>query len=70
MSSTTMSSPSSHEAQALLVAEDHDQVNLGLDDESLATAASSMTRSQAISLYTSHLLSTWNARTYEFSAVR
>jgi iron-regulated transporter 1 len=28
-----------------------------------------MTRSQAFSLYTSHLLSTWNIRTYEFAAV-
>ena len=26
--------------------------------------------SQALNLYTSHLLSTWNARTYEFAAVR
>ena len=29
-----------------------------------------MTRKQALNLYTSHLLSTWNARTYEFAAVR
>jgi solute carrier family 40 (iron-regulated transporter), member 1 len=28
-----------------------------------------MTRSQAFNLYTSHLLSTWNIRTYEFAAV-
>jgi iron-regulated transporter 1 len=28
-----------------------------------------MTRSQAWNLYTSHFLSTWNARTYEFAAV-
>lgn len=30
----------------------------------------SITESQALNLYTSHLLSTWNARTYEFAAVR
>lgn len=28
-----------------------------------------MTRSQAFNLYTSHFLSTWNVRTYEFAAV-
>lgn len=28
-----------------------------------------MTRSQAYNLYTSHFLSTWNVRTYEFAAV-
>jgi iron-regulated transporter 1 len=28
-----------------------------------------MTGSQAFNLYTSHLLSTWNIRTYEFAAV-
>jgi len=28
-----------------------------------------MTRSQALNLYTSHFLSTWNVRTYEFAAV-
>lgn len=28
-----------------------------------------MTRSQAWNLYTSHFLSTWNVRTYEFAAV-
>lgn len=28
-----------------------------------------MTRSQAINLYTTHFLSTWNVRTYEFAAV-
>jgi iron-regulated transporter 1 len=28
-----------------------------------------MTRPQAFNLYTSHLLSTWNIRTYEFAAV-
>ncbi|PMD17489.1 hypothetical protein NA56DRAFT_605825 [Hyaloscypha hepaticicola] len=28
-----------------------------------------MTRSQAFNLYTSHLLSTWNIRTYEFAAI-
>lgn len=28
-----------------------------------------MNRSQAFNLYTSHLLSTWNIRTYEFAAV-
>lgn len=30
---------------------------------------SGMTRSQAFNLYTSHFLSTWNVRTYEFAAV-
>ena len=30
----------------------------------------SMSRSQAYNLYTSHFLSTWNVRTYEFAAVR
>lgn len=29
-----------------------------------------MSKSQAWNLYTSHLLSTWNMRTYEFAAVR
>jgi hypothetical protein len=29
-----------------------------------------ISKSQALNLYTSHLLSTWNARTYEFAAVR
>lgn len=28
-----------------------------------------MTRSQAVNLYTTHFLSTWNVRTYEFAAV-
>lgn len=28
-----------------------------------------MTRSQAFNLYTTHFLSTWNVRTYEFAAV-
>ena len=28
-----------------------------------------MTRPQAFNLYTSHFLSTWNIRTYEFAAV-
>jgi iron-regulated transporter 1 len=28
-----------------------------------------MTKSQAFNLYTSHFLSTWNVRTYEFAAV-
>jgi iron-regulated transporter 1 len=28
-----------------------------------------MTRGQAYNLYTSHFLSTWNVRTYEFAAV-
>jgi iron-regulated transporter 1 len=28
-----------------------------------------MARSQAFNLYTSHLLSTWNIRSYEFAAV-
>jgi iron-regulated transporter 1 len=28
-----------------------------------------MARSQAFNLYTSHFLSTWNVRTYEFAAV-
>lgn len=29
-----------------------------------------MSRAQAYNLYTSHFLSTWNIRTYEFAAVR
>ena len=29
----------------------------------------SMTRSQALNIYSSHFLSTWNVRTYEFAAV-
>ena len=33
------------------------------------TGANGMTRSQAHNLYTSHFLSTWNVRTYEFAAV-
>ncbi len=28
-----------------------------------------MTKAQAWNLYTTHMLSTWNARTYEFAAV-
>jgi len=32
--------------------------------------SSGMSRSQAVNLYASHLLSTWNARSYEFAAVR
>jgi solute carrier family 40 (iron-regulated transporter), member 1 len=41
------------------------------DEEPNETALErrSMSRSQALNLYTSHLLSTWNARTYEFAAV-
>ncbi|KAH6678385.1 hypothetical protein B0J14DRAFT_650605 [Halenospora varia] len=31
--------------------------------------ANGMTQSQAINLYTSHFLSTWNVRTYEFAAI-
>jgi hypothetical protein len=34
------------------------------------TASGSMTRAQVWNLYTTHILSTWNARTYEFAAVR
>lgn len=29
----------------------------------------SMTKTQAWNLYTTHMLTTWNARTYEFAAV-
>jgi len=32
--------------------------------------SSPLTRSQAFNLYTSHAFSTWNARGYEFAAVR
>lgn len=34
-----------------------------------ANANKGITRKQALNLYTSHLLSTWNARIYEFAAV-
>jgi hypothetical protein len=34
-----------------------------------AHSQAGMTREQAASLYISHALSTWNARTYEFAAV-
>ena len=37
--------------------------------ESLPDSADTgMTRSQAFNLYTTHFLSTWNVRTYEFAA--
>lgn len=35
----------------------------------LEIRTSHLTQTQARSLYLSHLLSTWNARTYEFAAV-
>lgn len=38
-------------------------------DESPIAVTVGMTKKQALDLYTSHLLSTWNARTYEFAAV-
>jgi iron-regulated transporter 1 len=58
------------------------EVEAGSADDSMADASITqmsetaldlepkiMIRSQAFSLYTSHLLSTWNIRTYEFAAV-
>lgn len=38
-------------------------------EESSARASKGMTAAQAWNLYTSHALSAWNARTYEFAAV-
>lgn len=40
-----------------------------LDHEHPVSASSSLKRFGAWNLYLSHALSTWNARTYEFSAV-
>lgn len=40
-----------------------------MSETALDIEPNGMTRSQALSLYTSHLLSTWNIRTYEFAAV-
>jgi len=40
------------------------------EPSSSAVLYGNITKSQALNLYTSHLLSTWNARTYEFAAVR
>lgn len=58
------------------------EVEAGSADDSMADASITqmsetaldlepefMIRSQAFNLYTSHLLSTWNIRTYEFAAV-
>lgn len=39
-------------------------------DDNENTVSGSMTRAQVWNLYTTHILSTWNARTYEFAAVR
>lgn len=39
------------------------------DDESVS-GSHGLSKSQAWNLYASHFLSTWNARTYEFAAVR
>jgi iron-regulated transporter 1 len=38
-------------------------------DEANQNEPNGLTRSQAFNLYTSHFLSTWNVRTYEFAAV-
>jgi len=38
-------------------------------DEDESASRGGMTRYQAYNLYTSHILSTWNARQYEFAAV-
>jgi solute carrier family 40 (iron-regulated transporter), member 1 len=40
-----------------------------VSETSLAIEPNGMTRSQAFNLYTSHILSTWNVRQYEFAAV-
>lgn len=47
----------------------HDTSTSLLLESSPDMEAAGMTRSQAFNLYTSHLLSTWNVRTYEFAAV-
>lgn len=39
------------------------------DDTDLEQEIPGMTTAQARNLYTSHFLSTWNVRTYEFAAV-
>ena len=56
------------EVEVLQVAEsgDTDVAPSGID----RIVNEGMTRRQALNLYTSHLLSTWNARTYEFAAVK
>jgi iron-regulated transporter 1 len=41
----------------------------GNGNRNSSVKSESLSRSQAWNLYTSHLLSTWNARTYEFAAV-
>ncbi len=53
-------------------ADDQDSVELSTvyDDDSVEeTGGSRLTRAQALNLYVSHALSTWNARGYEFAAV-
>jgi iron-regulated transporter 1 len=54
------------------VLEDISEETAGDEDEPTSSdeaGSKQMTKSQAINLYTSHLLSTWNVRTYEFAAV-
>lgn len=51
-------------------AADNEDDNDGLEAISRSAASSGMTTTQAWNLYTSHFLSAWNARTYEFAAVR
>lgn len=49
----------------------HDAPTLPLLESfpAIQDANNCMTRSQAFNLYTTHFLSTWNVRTYEFAAV-
>jgi len=48
--------------------DDGEEVGRGVDDEGSGDMEG-LTRAQAMGLYVSHFLSTWNVRTYEFAAV-
>ncbi|KAI9738943.1 MAG: hypothetical protein M1818_005257 [Claussenomyces sp. TS43310] len=48
---------------------DEDEVEAELIEREESASESSFSRAQARHLYVSHLLSTWNARTYEFAAI-
>lgn len=65
---TTASNDKSGEDEShlhLLPAHDDDDDG---DDENIVSGP--MTKAQVWNLYTTHILSTWNARSFEFAAVR
>jgi iron-regulated transporter 1 len=59
------------EARSADLADENENTSISQISETVpGIEPNGMTRSQAFNLYTSHFLSTWNIRTYEFAAVR